>query len=68
MRYLFPLIIILSVVVIFKDGHKESYINCIIPTMSSNTDWYLYCKNSNGFFSSYNNKISIFDIERVIET
>lgn len=68
MRYF--LLVILTVIVLFKNGDIKEYYDCFIPTLAGTTDWKIVCHEDPDrfFYITPREKISIFDIEKITET
>ena len=61
--------IILLLIVLFKDGHQESFEECWIYTLGATTSLKMTCGLDRNFLGSFNQtkKFSLFDIEKIIE-
>ena len=70
MRYLFQ-IILLAVIVLFKDGHEESFEECWINTYGTSNSVHVHCGSDAAWGGALGykkeKKIPLFDIENIIE-
>lgn len=69
MRYLWLVLIILTVTVIFKDGSSKNFDECWLNILGRENKLKVTCGSERGWTNAYNKKekFSLFDIEKITE-